>query len=128
PRRHSRHEGGRLRGEHQGRAEGLRGHEGRGGRGVGHRLPARGAAVPAARGQEAHAPDVDPGAGLSRRRLRDEGRETGAPGRVAEGERRREGREEMKTVARDEILDFVTYEERRGPIREAAMRAKAERR
>ena len=34
----------------------------------------------------------------------------------------------MKTVARDEILDFVTYEERRGPIREAAMRAKAERR
>jgi hypothetical protein len=34
----------------------------------------------------------------------------------------------MKTVARDEILDYVTYEERRGPIREAAMRAKAERR
>jgi len=34
----------------------------------------------------------------------------------------------MKTVARDEILDYVTYEEQRGPIREAAMRAKAERR
>jgi hypothetical protein len=34
----------------------------------------------------------------------------------------------MKTVARDEILDYVTYEERREPIREAAMRAKAERR
>jgi hypothetical protein len=34
----------------------------------------------------------------------------------------------MKTVARDEILDFVTYEERRGPIRDAARRAKAERR
>jgi Protein of unknown function (DUF3501) len=34
----------------------------------------------------------------------------------------------MKTVARDEILDYVTYEERREPIREAAMREKAERR
>ncbi len=34
----------------------------------------------------------------------------------------------MKTVARDEILDYVTYEERRGAIREAAIRAKAERR
>ena len=61
--------------EHQGRAEGVRGHEGRGGRGVGDRLPARGAAVPAARGQEADAPDVDPGARLPRRRLRDEARE-----------------------------------------------------
>lgn len=30
----------------------------------------------------------------------------------------------MKPVAREEILDFVTYEERRGPIREAAMAAK----
>jgi hypothetical protein len=34
----------------------------------------------------------------------------------------------MKTVARSEILDFVTYEERRGAIREAAMKAKGERR
>jgi len=34
----------------------------------------------------------------------------------------------MKPVAREEILDYVTYEERRGPIREAVMRTKAERR
>ena len=34
----------------------------------------------------------------------------------------------MKTVARDEILDYETYEEQRGEIRAAAMRAKAERR
>ena len=34
----------------------------------------------------------------------------------------------MKTVARDEILDYETYEEQRGAIRAAAMRAKAERR
>ena len=34
----------------------------------------------------------------------------------------------MKTVARDEILDYVTYEERREEVRETAMRAKAERR
>jgi hypothetical protein len=34
----------------------------------------------------------------------------------------------MKTVERSEILDYVTYEERRGAIREAAMRAKDARR
>jgi hypothetical protein len=34
----------------------------------------------------------------------------------------------MKTVERSEILDFVTYEERRTAIREAAMKAKGERR
>ncbi|MFN8091821.1 MAG: DUF3501 family protein [Vicinamibacteria bacterium] len=34
----------------------------------------------------------------------------------------------MKTVDRSEILDYVTYEERRGAIREAAMRAKDARR
>jgi hypothetical protein len=30
----------------------------------------------------------------------------------------------MKTVAREEILDFVTYEERRASLRQAAMKAK----
>lgn len=34
----------------------------------------------------------------------------------------------MKTVERSEILDYVTYEERRAAIREAAMKAKDERR
>jgi hypothetical protein len=34
----------------------------------------------------------------------------------------------MKTVERSEILDYVTYEERRADAREAAMRAKARRR
>jgi hypothetical protein len=34
----------------------------------------------------------------------------------------------MKTVARDEILDYVTYEERRGDVRASAMRAKDARR
>jgi hypothetical protein len=34
----------------------------------------------------------------------------------------------MKTVVRDEIVDYVTYEERRGGIRESAMRAKDARR
>lgn len=34
----------------------------------------------------------------------------------------------MKPVAREEILDYLTYEERRGAIREAVMRTKAERR
>jgi hypothetical protein len=34
----------------------------------------------------------------------------------------------MRAVARDEILDYVTYEEQRGAIREAVMRVKAERR
>ena len=33
-----------------------------------------------------------------------------------------------KTVARDEILDYVTYEERRGGIRDAVMQTKAARR
>jgi hypothetical protein len=33
-----------------------------------------------------------------------------------------------KAVAREEILDFVTYEEQRGSVREAVMRTKAERR
>ena len=33
-----------------------------------------------------------------------------------------------KTVTREVILDFVTYEEQRGPLREAVMRTKAERR
>jgi len=33
-----------------------------------------------------------------------------------------------KQVAREEILDFVTYEEQRGPLREAVMRTKDERR
>jgi hypothetical protein len=33
-----------------------------------------------------------------------------------------------KTVARDEILDYVTYEEQRGDVREAVMRTKAARR
>ena len=33
-----------------------------------------------------------------------------------------------KAVAREEILDFVTYEEQRGSLREAVMRIKAERR
>jgi len=52
-RRHLRHEGRGFREQHQGGAEGLRRDEGGEGRGVGHRLPARGPAVPAARGQEA---------------------------------------------------------------------------
>jgi Protein of unknown function (DUF3501) len=34
----------------------------------------------------------------------------------------------MKTVERAEILDYVTYEERRAAVRDAAMRAKGERR
>jgi hypothetical protein len=34
----------------------------------------------------------------------------------------------MKAVARDEILDYESYEEQRGAIREAVMRTKAERR
>jgi hypothetical protein len=34
----------------------------------------------------------------------------------------------MKTVGRSEIMDYVTYEERRAAIREAAMKAKDERR
>jgi hypothetical protein len=34
----------------------------------------------------------------------------------------------MKTVERDEIVDYVTYEERRADIRERMMRAKADRR
>ena len=34
----------------------------------------------------------------------------------------------MKTVAREEILDYVTYEERRGDVRASAMRAKDARR
>jgi hypothetical protein len=34
----------------------------------------------------------------------------------------------MKTVRRDEIVDYVTYEERRGEVRAAAMRAKDARR
>jgi hypothetical protein len=33
-----------------------------------------------------------------------------------------------KTVARDEILDYVTYEEQRGAVREAVMQTKAARR
>jgi hypothetical protein len=33
-----------------------------------------------------------------------------------------------KTVAREEVLDFVTYEEQRGAVREAVMRAKDARR
>jgi hypothetical protein len=39
-------------------------------RDVGDGLPARGAAVRAARGQKAHAPDVDSGEGVSRGELR----------------------------------------------------------
>ena len=34
----------------------------------------------------------------------------------------------MKTVRRDEVVDYVTYEERRGEIRASAMRAKEARR
>ena len=42
---------------------------------------------------------------------------------------RRGGRYEVtKTVSREEILDFVTYEEQRGTLREAVMRTKAPRR
>lgn len=33
-----------------------------------------------------------------------------------------------KTVAREEILDYSTYEERRAEVREAVMRTKAARR
>jgi len=34
----------------------------------------------------------------------------------------------MKKVERGEVVDYVTYEERRGAVREAAMKAKAQRR
>jgi hypothetical protein len=34
----------------------------------------------------------------------------------------------MKRVGRDEIVDYVTYEERRGAVRESAMKAKSARR
>ena len=108
----------------QGRPEGLRRHEGGRRRGLGDRLPARRAAVPAARGPQAAAPDVDPGPRLPRGRLREEGRGAGRRGRGgAEGRRGA-----MKTVERSEILDYATYEERRAAIRDAAMQAKDERR
>ena len=75
------------------------------GRGLGHRLPAGRAAVRAARGQEAHAPDVDPGPGLPRGRLPD--------ARAGEdGGRRRPG-VMTKPVERSEIVDYQTYEEQR---------------
>ena len=45
---------------------------------------------------------------------------------AADGERRR--RDAMKAIERSEILDYVSYEERRDALRASAMRAKDERR
>jgi hypothetical protein len=76
------------------------------GRALGNRLPARGHPVRAARGRAAAAPDDDPRAVLPR-------------GAVAVT---------MRPVGRDEIVDYVTYEERRDALRRDVLAAKEARR
>src|SRR5439155_3272616 len=81
--------------------------------GLGHRLPARRPAVPAARGREADAPHVDPGAGRP-------------PERVPDA--RPEGQRMMRPIARDEIVDYATYEDGREAFRARVLAAKHPRR
>ena len=120
PRRHLRDEGRGLRAvERQGRAEGVRRHEGR-------RAPRCGR--PTARSPRCSSSSTRAGSRCTRCRswraptARTASRRSSSAGRGGEPRATKGGRGAMKTVERDEILDYATYEERRGAIRAAAMR------
>src|SRR6185295_9212604 len=86
-------------------------------RSLGDGLSACGDSVSTARRSEADASDVDTGASVSRRRLRE-----------IRGRKERTRGNKVKPVERNEIIDYVTYEEKRDAFRDKVMQAKAPRR
>src|ERR1041384_8413423 len=83
-------------------------------RDMGHGLSAGGAPVSAARGFEAHASYVNPRRSLPRRRLRE-----------TSGRKERTRGRKVKPVERNEIIDYVTYKEKREALRDEEMAAQA---
>src|SRR5581483_4383461 len=75
---------------------------------MGHRLSTRSSSIPAACRCSSDASDVDSGAGVPKEWFHE--------------------REMMKPVERSEIVDYVTYEERRDTFRTEVLKAKAIRR